>query len=88
MTAMALTGAEFTESVEYLAKVWLPARSLVLADLNRRKEIDPSGSIVKLTSYCPWKEHLHQLEVGLGAPGEVIYVVYEVRQRNGELSKL
>ena len=75
--AIALTGAEFTAALSYLAKSWLPARALVLADLEARKTIDPSGQIVKLTSYCPWKGHLHQLEEELGVSGEVKYILYE-----------
>lgn len=78
--AMALAGSEFADRVDYFATSWLPARSLVQADLEARKSIDPSGKIVKLTSYCPWKEHLHQLEEEMGAAGEIIYVLYEVRR--------
>lgn len=75
--AIALTGAEFTDALSYLAKSWLPARALVLADLQARTQIDPSGQIMKLNSYCPWKEHLYQLEEELGISGEVKYVLYE-----------
>jgi uncharacterized UPF0160 family protein len=75
--AVTLTGSEFTEALNYLAKSWLPARALVLADLQGCKEIYPTGEIMKLNSYCPWKEHLHQLEVELGISGQVKYVLYE-----------
>ena len=74
---MALTGAEFTDALHHLIKSWLPARSLVLEDLQNRTQIDPSGQIMKLTSFCPWKDHLHQLESELGASGQVKYVLYE-----------
>nr|BAD42335.1 GAMM1 protein-like protein [Nannochloris bacillaris] len=75
--AVALTGSEFSDALGYLAKSWLPARALVLADLQACKDIDPSGEIMKLNSYCPWKEHLHQLEKELGISGQVKYVLYE-----------
>jgi len=75
--AVALTGSEFTSALNYLAKSWLPARALVLADLQGCKEIHPTGEIMKLNSYCPWKEHLYQLEVELGITGQVKYVLYE-----------
>lgn len=75
--AIALTGAEFTSALSYLSKSWLPARALVLADLQARTQIDPSGQIMKLNSYCPWKEHLYQLEEELGIAGQVKYVLYE-----------
>ena len=75
--AVALTGSEFSDALTSLAKSWLPARSLVLADLQSRKEVHPSGEIMKLTSYCPWKSHLYELEKEIGAQGEVKYVLYE-----------
>lgn len=75
--AIELTGAEFSDALKYLATSWLPARALVLADLQARYDVDPSGKIVRLNSYCPWKEHLHVLEKEAGAEGEVLYVLYE-----------
>lgn len=77
--AMAMTGAEFVDAVNYYAKAWLPARSFVLSDLKNRTTIDESGSILLLTRYCPWKSHLYDLEKELGIPkdNQVKYVVYE-----------
>jgi uncharacterized UPF0160 family protein len=82
LAAVDLTGAEFSESVRYFASSWLPARSLVLADLRNRHAVDASGQILKLTSFCPWKEHLHQLEAEEGAKGEIKYVLYEDDREN------
>lgn len=77
--AVTLTGTEFMSSLRYYATSWLPARALVQKNLEERKNIDLSGAIVKLTGYCPWKEHLHELEKeGGSAVGEVLYVLYEV----------
>ena len=75
--AMSLTGKEFDEAVAYYAKSWLPARGYVLEALQRRKGIHPSGEIMKLTTHCPWKEHLYQLEEELGIGGLLKYVLYE-----------
>lgn len=78
LAASALAGAEFKESVSYLATAWLPARCHVKSDLEARQAVHPSGEIVKLSTYCPWKEHLHELEEEEGAGGQVKYVLYEV----------
>ena len=75
--AVALTGAEFSDALSYLTKSWLPARAFVLADLQARKQVHPTGEIMRLNNYCPWKEHLYQLETEVGATGEVKYVLYE-----------
>ena len=77
LAAVALTGSEFLDSVRYHAQAWLPARALVAADLAAAPQVDPSGAIVKLNSFCPWKEHLHQLEGEMGVEGRVKYVVSE-----------
>lgn len=75
--AMALTGQEFLESVLYYAKSWLPARTFVKEALLQRKEVHPSGKIMKLNTFCPWKEHLYELEKAMSISGEVLYCLYE-----------
>ena len=39
---------------------WLPARSHVKAALESRLDVDPSGEIVVMTTFVPWKGHLHR----------------------------
>ncbi|KAL4427135.1 hypothetical protein ABPG77_001139 [Micractinium sp. CCAP 211/92] len=75
--AMELTGSEFTEAVQYYAKSWLPARKHVQEALDQRKEVHPSGRIMKLNTFCPWKEHLYGLEEEMGIQGEILYCLYE-----------
>jgi uncharacterized UPF0160 family protein len=79
-TAMALTGSEFMEALHHAIKSWLPARSYVLKDLKERMAVDPSGHIMKLSTFVPWKSHVYELEAELGIQGDdanVKYVVYE-----------
>ncbi|KAG0498581.1 hypothetical protein HPP92_003272 [Vanilla planifolia] len=51
--AMFLAGHEFLESVHFLAKSWLPARSIIIECIEARRSIDPSGEIVVLNKFCP-----------------------------------
>ena len=37
----------------------------------------PSGKIIKLPCYCPWKEHLFELEEEKGADPKPLYALYE-----------
>ncbi|XBH79515.1 hypothetical protein VPH35_105471 [Triticum aestivum] len=60
--AMALAGSEFMESVRFHVKSWLPARSIVMECLLSRGNVDPSGEIMVLDRFCPWKLHLFELE--------------------------
>lgn len=53
--ASALVGSEFMNRLDYYANAWLPARDLVIAALNKRKEIDPSGHIILFEQFAPWK---------------------------------
>ncbi|GMY30625.1 UPF0160 protein-like [Fagus crenata] len=75
--AMALAGSEFLDSVRYHAKSWLPARSIVMECLAARQNIDPSGEIMVLTTFCPWKLHLFELEEELKIDPPVKYVLYQ-----------
>lgn len=41
------------QNVNYYAKSWLPARSIVMECLAARETIDSSGEIIKLNRSCP-----------------------------------
>ncbi|OZJ06797.1 hypothetical protein BZG36_00166 [Bifiguratus adelaidae] len=83
LKASQLAGSELLETIHYLHKAWLPARSLVAQALAGRKEADPaSGRIIILSQACPWKEHLFEMEKHLLkdesriATEGVLYVLY------------
>ncbi|GMN31343.1 hypothetical protein TIFTF001_003209 [Ficus carica] len=78
--AMALAGTEFLDSVRFHVKSWLPARSIVLECLSARWDIDPSGEILVLTTFCPWKLHLFELEEELKIDPPIKYVSYQLEQ--------
>lgn len=62
MDAMQLTVSEFCESAIGLWKYWWPARSIVQAAVDKRFEAHPSGKIIVLDQFCPWKDHLFEIE--------------------------
>lgn len=74
--AMALAGAEFLDNVNYYAKSWLPARSIVMESLAARESVDSSGEIIKLSRSCPWKLHIHELEEEMKINPSIKYVLY------------
>ncbi|GLB36177.1 putative gamm1 protein [Lyophyllum shimeji] len=78
--ASLMAGEEFLGRLDYYANVWLPARDVLIDSVARSKEdIDPSGKIILLEQFLPWKEHLFELEDDPSSnisPGEAIYVVY------------
>ncbi|XP_040963438.1 MYG1 exonuclease isoform X3 [Gossypium hirsutum] len=74
--AMALAGSEFLESVRFHARSWLPARSIVMECIAERFDIDPSGEIMVLKRFCPWKLHLFELEAELKVEPLIKYVLY------------
>jgi len=74
--AMALTGEEFLECLNYTFKVWLPARTIVEEAMRGRAEVHPGGQVVRLPQYCPWKEHLYDLEKDLAVERPILYVLY------------
>lgn len=75
--AMALAGSEFLDNVRFHAKSWLPARSIVMKCLAARQSVDPSGEIMVLDRFCPWKLHLFELEQEMKMDPSIKYVLYQ-----------
>ncbi|KAH9946642.1 GAMM1 protein [Amylocystis lapponica] len=78
LKASSLVGGEFVDRLDYYANAWLPARELVAAELTKRMLVDPSGKIMLLEQFLPWKEHLFELETEFAIPSDVkpVYVLY------------
>ncbi|KAJ7492589.1 metal-dependent protein hydrolase, partial [Mycena latifolia] len=77
--ASLLTGEEFLGKLNFYANAWLPARDLLIASIESSKQqIDPTGKIIVLEQFLPWKEHLFDLEAESAMPesDKAIYVVY------------
>jgi uncharacterized UPF0160 family protein len=60
--ATELAAQELYDVVCGYSASWLPAYSIVSEALNNRKAVHASGEIVKLPRFCPWQEHLFDLE--------------------------
>lgn len=75
--AQKLVGSELVDRIIYYATVWLPARNLVAEAAKNRFDIHPSGEILELQQFCPWKDHLYLIEPELGIEGIPKYVIME-----------
>jgi len=60
--AVLLAAKELTDVICGYNSGWLPARVIVEEALAKRKEVHASGEIMKLPRFCPWQEHLFDLE--------------------------
>jgi len=74
--AMQLTRSEFLETVNYLLKVLIPARSIVEDAISKRFDVHKSGRVIHLSQQCPWKTHLYDLERELKIEGQILFVLY------------
>ncbi|KAJ9446839.1 UPF0160 protein [Diplonema papillatum] len=74
--AVELTGREFLDSVQYFVKAWLPARQVVQTSITDRLNVHESGTIVVFHQFCPWAEHLFQVEKEIGVEGKLLYVLF------------
>ncbi|GLC55870.1 hypothetical protein PLESTB_001038000 [Pleodorina starrii] len=77
LRAVELAGGEFAAAVDWVARGWLPGRRPVAEALAERHSVHPSGKIVLLKEFCPWKDHLYDLEKEGGFPGEVLFCVFQ-----------
>ncbi|KAG5462074.1 MAG: hypothetical protein BJ554DRAFT_5635 [Olpidium bornovanus] len=53
--AVELTGSEFSDRLSYIISAWFPARGMVVAAMEARKLVHPSGKVLALRQACPWK---------------------------------
>lgn len=70
-------GTQFVKLVQGYAFSWLPAKTLVSDAIKNRFEVDPSGKIMSLKQFCPWKEHLYAVEEELNLVGSIEFVIFE-----------
>ena len=68
-------------------QAWLPARTYVREAIETRQEVDGSGEIIKLSRYCPWKEHLYELEQELSVDPPIKFCLYEVHLSSSHAPK-
>lgn len=59
-------GKEFEDKVQYFGTSWLPARKIVEKAVENRFDVHKSGEIIELDQFCPWQEHLREIEKELG----------------------
>lgn len=74
--AMSLVGEEFQQSVIRTATIWLEGREIVREALIEAKKKSSKPETLLLKRFCPWKEHLQQLEKEydvVGVPKLVIF---------------
>ncbi|CCF56540.1 hypothetical protein KAFR_0B02420 [Kazachstania africana CBS 2517] len=76
LKASAFIGSAFVTLVEGYGNSWLPAKSLVKEAVLNRKSCYESGEIVILEQFCPWKEHLYEIEKELGIQGQTKFILF------------
>lgn len=76
--ASSMAGREFLDRLDALVNVWLPAREFLKAAIESSKVVEPTGKIIVLDQYLPFKDHLYAIEVDLTVSeiDKAIYVVY------------
>jgi uncharacterized UPF0160 family protein len=60
--AKKLVAFEFLDKVKYFAVSWLPAKKIVEEAVKKRFETHKSGEILEFSRFCPWQEHLRDIE--------------------------
>lgn len=80
-SALTLTETEFFQYLNFLCNTWLPARDIVEKCVTK-DWCDEKGEIIFLEKFCPWQEHLYEIERDLDIVGKVKYVImYDMREK-------
>ena len=74
---MDMTGKEFKDNLQDIWLSWLPARDVVIRDIEKRHSVDNSGEIMVMSQLCPWLDHLFHLEKELQVEPSIKFVIYE-----------
>ncbi|KAH8326226.1 hypothetical protein KR067_003840, partial [Drosophila pandora] len=74
--AMEVAGREFVQNVIEVSCSWIAARDYVREALENAKSVYPSGEILVLKTFCPWKAHLADLEKEYKVEGVPKLVVF------------
>lgn len=77
--AVAMAGEDFMSILNQMYKSWLPARDVVVAAVDSRKDVHASGRIIKLAQATAWASHLCQIEQERAFIEDqlVFYVLYQ-----------
>eukprot|EP00743_Colponemidia_sp_Colp-15_P002380 GILK01002579.1.p2 GENE.GILK01002579.1~~GILK01002579.1.p2 ORF type:complete len:341 (+),score=46.25 GILK01002579.1:2008-3030(+) len=75
--AMEVTKAELLDQINSVGRIWLPARSIVEESLADRFSVHASGQVMELKQFCPWKDHLYELESEQGIENQLKYVLFQ-----------
>lgn len=79
--------AQFHKALDYVGeelvekllnyKSWLNARDHVVEAVENAKDVHESGEILELKTFCPWKDHLQDVEKQFGVVNVPKYVLFQ-----------
>lgn len=72
-----LMGTVFLNLLEGYGNSWIPVKTIVAKAFENRFNVDKSGEILILDQFCPWKEHLYNIEKENNAEGEIKFVLFK-----------
>ena len=67
---------EFLDKVKYFAFSWLPAKTIIEDAIQNRYNIHETGCIIEIKRFCPFKEHIFDIEREIGNV-EIKFVIYK-----------
>lgn len=70
-------GKYFVKLIQGYERSWLPAKKLVKEAVLNRLRLDSSGAIIMLETFCPWTDHLYEIEKELGIENEILFVIFK-----------
>lgn len=79
-SAMDLVGNEFLDRINYFTQSFWPARKIVKDAIDNRFNVHKSGEIIELSTSCPWKEHLTQLEEDEDLKGVIKFAIFSTEK--------
>ncbi|KAM3138219.1 hypothetical protein pb186bvf_009682 [Paramecium bursaria] len=80
--AMDYVNREFLEWLKSMYINWYPARKYIEIAVKDRFSVIPTGEIIVLKQFCPWKSHLYDLEKELNIQGQIKFVLFSDKSQD------
>jgi len=73
---MEIAEVELLYFVTDCAYSWLPAHQLVEEAIDLRWNVHSSGQIIELKQFCPWTDHLFEIEINKATDPKLLFVIF------------
>lgn len=74
---MVVAEEELMWQIRSISQIFMPARMVVQEAWSKKEQVHKSGEILFLSTPCPWKDHLYEIENENEKPDLIKFVLFQ-----------